>query len=323
VHLKLSALHPMTKGWRKHFVPLSSHVFGIEPRRDVLHSAVVYYLDAQRSGTANTKTRGEVNFGGAKIRPQKGSGQARLGRRNNPLLRGGGVIHGPRPRDMSTKLPRRVRELALRSALSARWRAGDLVIVPNFTWDAPPRVTGELRRMLGSKGWDDALFLTAPRNPQSTGRVARPSASEPQYTPAQVRGHAKELANFVAAVNNIPRTELIELHELGAEQAAAKPKEVKKPGELHAYEVLRRRKLVCDLGAIEWLEEALGGAVWHPQAEADELAELNMDVESMLRELQAMQAAQSGEAEQVEQEEILDAADVLVEEAGVPRATRA
>lgn len=272
VHVKLSHLHPSTKkGKATSYVPLSSHVFGTKPRRDVLHSAVVYYLDAQRSGTASTKTRGEVNFGGAKIRPQKGSGRARLGRRNNPLLRKGGVIHGPHPRDMSTKLPRRVRELALRSALSARWRAGDLFVVEKLTWDPPPRTTGPLRQLLGSKGWDDVLFLTAPRNPAPTGREVRPSASEPAYSAEAVAQHAKDIENFMMALNNIPRTELIELHEIGPEARAAEPKKnAKKPGELHAYEVLHRRKLVLDLGALEWLEESLGGAAWHEDAQVHE-----------------------------------------------------
>ncbi|KAK0540426.1 54S ribosomal protein yml6, mitochondrial [Tilletia horrida] len=285
VHTPLAFLHPSTRGpeqrRNRSFVPLSSHVFGIQPRVDILHAAVVYYLDGLRAGTASTKTRGEVAYSGRKLRPQKGSGQARLGTRGNPLLRGGGVAHGPKPRDFSTKLPRRVRELALRSALSARWRNHDLHVVPTFGGvDPPPSVTGPMRRLLGSKGWDRALFLTAPRSPATPARAfltsARPSAADPVYTPEQLTEHQKEIANFKRAVGNIPNTEVIELDKLPEEAVRrmlqrkgrrAALEVAKRPGELHAYQVLRYPKVICDLGAIEWLEEKLGGAVWHGKLE--------------------------------------------------------
>ncbi|KAE8215741.1 hypothetical protein CF327_g1030 [Tilletia walkeri] len=280
VHTPICHLHPSTRGTEypaKSLVPLSSHVFGIAPRSDILHSAVVYYLDSIRAGTASTKTRGEVAYSGRKLRPQKGSGQARLGSRGNPLLRGGGVAHGPKPRDFSTKLPRRVRELALRSALSARWKSNDLHVVPSFGGvSPPPSITGPMRRLLGSKGWDRALFLTAPRSPTAPARAyittARPSAADPVYTPEQITAHETLITNFKKAVGNIPNTEVIELEKLPQEavrrmlqrkgrQAAMEV--AKRPGELHAYQVLRYPKLICDLGAIEWLEEKLGGAAWH------------------------------------------------------------
>lgn len=275
VHVKLSYLHRMTKPKPEgvevgpkdrirppaQVVPLSRDVFGRTPRKDVLHANVVYYLDSLRSGTASTKTRSDVAGSGRKIRPQKGTGQARLGTRQNPLLRGGGVIHGPHPRDFATQLPRRLRELGLRSALGLRWRAGDLVVVPSLDFEAPPSVTGKLWRLLRAKGWDDALFLTAPRAPSPVRPAdpdSRPSAADPFYTPEQRAEHAAQIRNFVLASANIPRVELIELAELANKQ----PKR-KTPGELHAYEILARRKLVCDLGAIEWLEEKLGGAIFH------------------------------------------------------------
>ncbi|KAK0565298.1 54S ribosomal protein yml6, mitochondrial [Tilletia horrida] len=280
VHVPLCYLHPSTKGAEfpaKSYVPLSSHVFGTAPRSDVLHSAVVYYLDSLRAGTASTKTRGEVAYSGRKLRPQKGSGRARLGTRGNPLLKGGGVAHGPKPRDFSTKLPRRVRELALRSALSARWRNNDLHVIPSFGGvDPPPRITGPMRRLLGSKGWDRALFLTAPRSPKPPARAlitnARPSAADPVYSNNQLKKHEQLIENFKKAVGNIPNTEVLELHKLPEEAVRrmlqrkgrkAALEVAKRPGELHAYQVLLYPKLICDLGAIEWLEEKLGGAGWH------------------------------------------------------------
>jgi len=97
-------------------------------RRDILHLAVVYEGDKTRQGTASTKTRWEVHGSHRKIRPQKGSGRARLGSKQSPLLRGGGKSFGPKPRDFSTKLNRKVYDLAWRTALSYRYRRGELIV---------------------------------------------------------------------------------------------------------------------------------------------------------------------------------------------------
>ncbi|KAI8964041.1 ribosomal protein L4 [Daldinia sp. FL1419] len=97
-------------------------------RRDILHLAVVYEGDNTRQGTASTKTRWEVAGSHRKMRPQKGTGRARLGTRQSPMLRGGGKTFGPKPRDFGTKLPRKVYDLAWRTALSYRYRRGELVV---------------------------------------------------------------------------------------------------------------------------------------------------------------------------------------------------
>ena len=97
-------------------------------RRDILHLAVVYEGDKTRQGTASSKTRYEVAGSHRKIRPQKGTGKARLGTRQSPLLRGGGKTFGPKPRDFSTKLNRKVYDLAWRTALSYRYRRGELIV---------------------------------------------------------------------------------------------------------------------------------------------------------------------------------------------------
>ncbi|KAH8171182.1 ribosomal protein l4/L1 family protein [Sarocladium implicatum] len=125
-------------------VPLTIHDFpSLEPasleqwstqhlylplRRDLLHLAVVYEGDNTRSGTASTKTRWDVHGSHRKIRPQKGSGRARLGTRQSPLLRGGGKSFGPHPRDFGTKLNRKVYDKAWRTALSYRYRRGELIV---------------------------------------------------------------------------------------------------------------------------------------------------------------------------------------------------
>lgn len=100
-------------------------------RRDILHRAVIFEGDATRQGTASTKWRGEVHGSGRKIRPQKGTGSARLGDKKSPMLKGGGVAFGPHPRDFSTKLPRKIYDLAWRIALSYRYRRGELIIMEN------------------------------------------------------------------------------------------------------------------------------------------------------------------------------------------------
>jgi len=98
-------------------------------RRDILHKAVIYEGDKTRQGTASTKWRSEVHGSNRKIRPQKGSGGARLGDKKSPMLKGGGVAFGPKPRDFSTELPRKLYDLAWRTALSYRYRRGELIVL--------------------------------------------------------------------------------------------------------------------------------------------------------------------------------------------------
>ncbi|TVY36173.1 54S ribosomal protein yml6, mitochondrial [Lachnellula occidentalis] len=105
----------------------SKHLY-LPLRRDILHRAVVFEGDGTRQGTANTKTRWEIHGSHAKIRPQKGTGKARLGTKQSPMLKGGAKVFGPRPRDFSTELPRKMYDLAWRTALSWRYRKGDLII---------------------------------------------------------------------------------------------------------------------------------------------------------------------------------------------------
>ncbi|TAQ90631.1 hypothetical protein B7494_g1047 [Chlorociboria aeruginascens] len=105
----------------------SKHLY-LPLRKDILHRAVVFEGDATRQGTANAKTRFEVHGSHRKIRPQKGTGRARLGTRQSPMLRGGGKSFGPHPRDFATRLPRKMYDLAWRTALSYRYRKGELII---------------------------------------------------------------------------------------------------------------------------------------------------------------------------------------------------
>lgn len=114
-----------------HFTHYPANHLHLPLRRDILHRAVIFEGDAARQGTASTKWRSEVHGSGRKIRPQKGAGRARLGDKKSPMLKGGGVAFGPHPRDFSTKFPRKMYDLAWRTALSYRYRRGELVIVNN------------------------------------------------------------------------------------------------------------------------------------------------------------------------------------------------
>ncbi len=98
----------------------------------VVHDTVVAMSAARRSGSANTKTKAQVNLSGAKPWRQKGTGRARAGYKSSPIWRGGGVVFGPKPRDYSKKISKSVRRLAFRKALSDRINAGDVLTIDNF-----------------------------------------------------------------------------------------------------------------------------------------------------------------------------------------------
>ena len=114
---------------------LSAEVFGIEPNKTVLHSAVVNFLANQRQGTQSTKTRTEVSGGGKKPWRQKGTGHARQGSTRAPQWTHGGIALGPKPRSYRFALPKKVRRLALKSAFSAKVAAGDMLVLSKLTMD--------------------------------------------------------------------------------------------------------------------------------------------------------------------------------------------
>ena len=118
-------------------IKLDAEVFGIEPNLDVLHQVITAQLAGARRGTANTKTRAEVRGGGRKPWRQKGLGRARHGSIRSPMWVGGGVAHGPKPRDYSQRTPKKMKRLALRSALSARASEEAVLVVDDIDWSAP------------------------------------------------------------------------------------------------------------------------------------------------------------------------------------------
>lgn len=125
-------------GNRQGEVELAPEVFGIEPNVAVMHQVVTAQRAAARAGTHSTKTRAEVRGGGRKPWRQKGLGRARHGSIRSPQWVGGGVAHGPKPRDYSQRTPKKMKRLALRSALSARAAEGQIKVVTTFEdWEEP------------------------------------------------------------------------------------------------------------------------------------------------------------------------------------------
>ena len=114
-------------------IELSDAIFGIQPNERVMHAAVVNFLANQRQGTQSTKTRSEVSGGGRKPWRQKGTGHARQGSIRAPQWTHGGVALGPKPRDYSYRINRKVKRLAILSALSAKAAAGDMILVDNLS----------------------------------------------------------------------------------------------------------------------------------------------------------------------------------------------
>lgn len=154
------AVYDMT-GAQTGEIELNESVFGVEVNEALLHQAVVMQLASRRLGTAATKTRGLVRGGGKKPWRQKGTGRARAGSIRSPLWVGGGTVFGPQPRSYKLSMPRKARRLAIKSALSAKINAGELLVMEDISFDAPK--TKAVVKMLGDlKVADDkTLIITA------------------------------------------------------------------------------------------------------------------------------------------------------------------
>jgi large subunit ribosomal protein L4 len=143
---------------------LPADIFEVEVNVGLMHQAYVRQMANARLGTHKTKSRGEINRTKAKWYRQKGTGRARHGARSAPIFVGGGVAHGPRPRDYSKKMPRKMRRQALRSALSALAADGQIVVVDQLTLDTANTkvMDGILYNLVGAE--NTALVLVAERS---------------------------------------------------------------------------------------------------------------------------------------------------------------
>lgn len=144
-------------------VTLDDGIFGIEPNDHVIYLAVKQYMANRRQGTAKTKERSEISGSTRKLGRQKGGGGARRGDINSPLLRGGGTVFGPKPRDYGFKLNKKVKALARLSALSYKARENAIVVVEDFTFDAP-KTKSYVEMLNNLKVADKKTLVVLPEN---------------------------------------------------------------------------------------------------------------------------------------------------------------
>lgn len=152
-------------------VELDESVFGIQPNVPVLHQVVTAQLAAARAGTQSTKTRAEVSGGGKKPFKQKGTGRARQGSERAPHFAGGGVALGPKPRSYRQKTPRKMIQLALRSALSDRAAEGKVAVVDSWAWATPS--TKAARAALTALGLEGRVLVVLSRNDEEAYKSFR------------------------------------------------------------------------------------------------------------------------------------------------------
>jgi large subunit ribosomal protein L4 len=156
-------------------VDLSEVLFAAPVNEAVLHQAVIAQLAGRHLGTHDTKTRGEVRGGGKKPYRQKGTGRARQGTRSAPHFRGGGVVFGPHPRSYDQKLPKKMRRLALRSALTAKLGDDAIRVIDTFGMAAEPRTkvfAGILQALGAGDGHERRVLVVAPAKDEMLLRSA-------------------------------------------------------------------------------------------------------------------------------------------------------
>lgn len=170
-------------------VELNDSVFQIEPNDQLIYEDIRSYTSAQRQGTAKTKGRSELRGGGKKAFKQKGTGGARRGSMRSPLLKGGGTVFGPKPRDYEIRLTKKMRHIARKSALSYKAQEQAIIVIEDFTFDTPKtkemltivdalKLTGK-KVLILTAGTDKNVYLSARNIPSlSTLEANKPSTYE-------------------------------------------------------------------------------------------------------------------------------------------------
>jgi len=152
-------------------VELNDAIFNLEPRPDLLHRMVRWQMLRRMAGTHHAQDRSEVTVTGKKMHKQKGTGGARHGDKSVPQWRGGGKAHGPKPRSHAIDLPKKVRALALRHALSTKAKAGELIVLDNAAM--PEGKTKVLKARFEKLGLTNALFIDGSELDDGFARAAR------------------------------------------------------------------------------------------------------------------------------------------------------
>jgi large subunit ribosomal protein L4 len=147
-------------GERNGEVDLPKAVFDEKPNMPVMHQAYLRQMANARQGTASTKTRGDVSGGGAKPYRQKGTGRARHGSIREPSMKGGGTVFGPHPRSYAQRMPKQMRRLALRSALSQKALDGQVRVIESFVFDEPK--TKQAADLMAAIGFDNSALIVLP-----------------------------------------------------------------------------------------------------------------------------------------------------------------
>ncbi len=148
------------KGEKVSSIELDDIVFNADIRDTLVQRVVVWQLAKRRSGTASTKTRGEISGGGKKPWRQKGTGRARAGTNRSPIWTGGGTIFGPKPRSYAFSLPKKMRKAALRSVLTAKLKDDQLTVIDKIELDAPKtKIFAEVVKTIGWEA-EKVLFVT-------------------------------------------------------------------------------------------------------------------------------------------------------------------
>ena len=215
---------------------LSDVIFGAEVNAAVLHAAVRTYLMNQRQGTQSTLTRTEVSGGGKKPWRQKGTGRARQGSTRAPQWTHGGVALGPKPRDYRISLNKNAKKVAIRSALSAKVAAGELIVVDNITLDAFK--TAEMVKMLKALGCQKEVTKNYKVTTVTDGQVVREKKTRTAVVAQKALVVLPEVNKFVVkSCANIP----------GVVTTLSST--------INVYEVLNAEKVVMTRAAVEKLEE--------------------------------------------------------------------
>lgn len=217
-------------------LPLPAHVFNLPLRRDILHRNVVWYLSTLRKGNQSTKNRSTVAYSGRKLRPQKGSGKARVGDASSGTRRGGAPIFELKPRDWAQDLPRKVRTLGLRTALSSKLNDGFLRVVEDVAEGQWPG-TYEAVKALS----DDASELRTLdyQLTSATQRFGPKNGLNILFIHSPLRD-AEGVANLWRVTRNVPGIEILSTDEIVA------------------YDILKYSWVVIERGAVE----ALAGPGW-------------------------------------------------------------
>jgi large subunit ribosomal protein L4 len=184
-------------------VELDDSLFGIEPNVPVMHQVVTAQLARRRAGTHSTKTRAEVRGGGAKPYRQKGTGRARQGSIRAPQFTGGGIALGPKPRSYAQRTPKKMIKLALRSALSDRARDGKVVVVDDWSFEAPR--TKDAKDALAALGLEGRVLLVVDRADAATALSFRNLPEAQLIAPGELNAY-DVLCNdwIVFTSNNLP-----------------------------------------------------------------------------------------------------------------------